>query len=212
MFEYHTLAIVLKKEIINEVDANVVLYTKELGKLEIIAKGVKKILSKFGGHLEPLNLIEATIIAVNHKHLTSVLTNNNFSYIRKNYSRLENALKMLSIFNEAIVSSEKDDFLWENIVNYLNKLNQKNLSLSEEKEYILIQLLNIEFLIKLSRGLGLLPDNQELKEHFDNSTASIIAFLTQNSPEKIINQYDMLKLQKIDYNKIEKSIKQKIII
>jgi DNA repair protein RecO len=211
MLEYHTLAIVVKKELINETDANVVLYTKELGKLEIIAKGVKKLLSKFGGHLEPLNLIEATIIAVNHKHLTSVLTHNNFFHIRKNYTRLENALRMMAIFNEAIVSSEKDDFLWENILNYLNKLNQAAV-FSEEKESAFIQLLNLEFLIKLGRGLGLLPDNQELKEHFDNSTASIIVFLTQNPPEKIINQYDISKLQKIDYNKIEKSIKQKIII
>lgn len=211
MFEYHTLAIVLKKEALNEADANVILYTKELGKLEIIAKGIKKTISKFGGHLEPLNLIEATIIAVNNKHLTSVLTVDNFSLIREDYLKLENALKMIGIFNEAIVSSEKDEFIWEILLNYLKELNETIIP-TEEKKRFFIQLLNLQFLIRLGRSLGVLPDKEELREYFDKNTASLIIFLSQNSPQDIIEKYDISKLQKIDYNKIEKSIKQKIII
>ncbi|MGB9848112.1 MAG: DNA repair protein RecO [Patescibacteria group bacterium] len=211
MFEYHTLAIVLKKEALNEADANVILYTKELGKLEIIAKGIKKTISKFGGHLEPLNLIEATIIAVNNKHLTSVLTVDNFSLIREDYLKLENALKMIGIFNEAIVSSEKDEFIWEILLNYLKELNETIIP-TEEKKQFFIQLLNLQFLIRLGRSLGVLPDKEELREYFDKNTASLIIFLSQNSPQDIIEKYDISKLQKIDYNKIEKSIKQKIII
>jgi DNA repair protein RecO len=213
MFEYNTQAIVLDKDTINEADANVILYTENLGKIELIAKGAKKITAKLNAHLEPLNLIEATIIAANNKHLTSVLTINNFYRIRKNYLLLENALKMLKLFNQAIVANEKDELIWQLLNNYLNNLNSEKLSQMEgQKMLILMKLFNLEFLFNLTKALGMMPDFEEINRHFSQQTVFLIKLLESENPQNILEKFELSKLEKIDYNKIENEIKQKIII
>ncbi len=52
---YLTHGIVLKRRDYREVDRVLTLYTKEYGKIEALARGVKKIVSKLAGHLEPLS-------------------------------------------------------------------------------------------------------------------------------------------------------------
>ncbi len=211
MSEYTTYAIVLKKETINESDGRIILYTELMGKTEIIAKGLKKILAKFNSHLELLNLVEITFIAANNKHLTSVLTLNNFSNIRYNPLALKNALKMLNFFNEAIIESEKDEFLWRTLLGYLKNLNLINKIASQNQE-LFINLLNTDFLIKLIQSLGLMPDITDLNDHFNNQTIKIIQFLSQFSILDILKSKELSNFKKIDYNIIEEDLKKKIII
>jgi DNA repair protein RecO len=211
MSEYTTYAIVLKKETINEYDGKIILYTELMGKTEIIAKGLKKILAKFNSHLELLNLVEITFIAVNNKHLTSVLTLNNFSNIRHNPLALKNALKMLNFFNEAIIESEKDDFLWRALVGYLKNLNLIN-KITPQNQELFIDLINTDFLIKLIQSLGLMPDFADLNNHFNNQTIKIIKFLSQFSISDILKSKELSNFKKIDYNIIEEDLKKKIII
>lgn len=49
---------VLKRFNFGEADRFVTLFTKENGKVEVLAKGVRKITSKRSSHIEPLNLIK----------------------------------------------------------------------------------------------------------------------------------------------------------
>ena len=56
------LAFVLSRRDFREYDQSISLYTLEKGRLEVLARGVKKILSKNAAHLEPFCLIEAEII------------------------------------------------------------------------------------------------------------------------------------------------------
>lgn len=51
-----TLGTVLKRSNFGEADRLLVLYTKELGKISVIAKGAKNPQSKFASHLEPGNI------------------------------------------------------------------------------------------------------------------------------------------------------------
>ena len=55
MLEYETRAIVLAKRTAGETDGRIALYTEELGKVDVIAKGLKKIIAKLSHHLEPLS-------------------------------------------------------------------------------------------------------------------------------------------------------------
>ena len=52
---YKTEAIVLKQTRLGEADRILTLYTPEMGKLRVVAKGVRRPTSKLGGHVEPLN-------------------------------------------------------------------------------------------------------------------------------------------------------------
>ena len=62
MNEYFTEALVLDKKNLGEMDSLVFLYAKNLGKTVAKAKSSRKITSKLGGHLEPLNLIKARMV------------------------------------------------------------------------------------------------------------------------------------------------------
>ncbi len=211
MTEYTTYAIVLKKETINEADGKIILYTELQGKMEIVAKGLKKILAKFNSHLEPLNLIETTFIAANNKHLTSVLTINNFSIIRRNSLTLKDSLKMLNFFNDVVIASEKDEFLWKSLLNYLNSLNLIN-KIGEENQELFVELIDVNFLINLAKGLGVMPDINDLADYFNQPTIEIIKLLSQLRISEIIKTKELSNLKKFDYNMIKGDLKRKMII
>lgn len=58
---YNATGIVLRRADYREHDRLFVLYTKEYGKVEVIAKGTKKILSKLNPHLEPFHEVAVMI-------------------------------------------------------------------------------------------------------------------------------------------------------
>ncbi len=58
---YKTEAVVLRQREIGEADRLLSLYTPGLGKLTVVAKGVRRIKSKMGGHLEMLNQVTALL-------------------------------------------------------------------------------------------------------------------------------------------------------
>lgn len=62
MTEQYTEAFVLDKEDFREHDGMVHLYTEELGKVSARARGLKKILSKSSGHLEPFNFVRVRLM------------------------------------------------------------------------------------------------------------------------------------------------------
>ena len=62
MNDYLVDAIVLDKENVGEMDSLVYLYTKDLGKVIAKVKSSRKITSKLGGHLEPLNLVKVRLV------------------------------------------------------------------------------------------------------------------------------------------------------
>ncbi len=51
------IGFVIKRVNFGESDRYITLYTKEHGKMEVVAKGVRKITSRRSSHIEPLNII-----------------------------------------------------------------------------------------------------------------------------------------------------------
>ena len=210
MIEYNTQAIVLDKQTINETDAQIVLYTETLGKIELIAKGAKKITAKLNSHLEILNLIETTIVTVNNKHITSALTVDNFLNIRNQELLLENALKMIKFFNQVIIAAEKDEFLWQSLKHYFSELNK--ITAANEENLILTHLVNINFLIKLETALGLMPAVEEQQQYFNQPTIKLIQLLAERNPQEAMQLVSLSEFKKIDYNKIEEDLKEKMVL
>ncbi len=62
MREYYTPAVVLGLNPRNDKDAQVILYTKDLGKVSAIAKSIRKITSKLAGHLRVGSLANVRLI------------------------------------------------------------------------------------------------------------------------------------------------------
>lgn len=58
---YKTRGIILKRTNLGEADRIVTIFTEKLGKIKVVAKGVRKTLSKMAGHLEPFCLTKLQI-------------------------------------------------------------------------------------------------------------------------------------------------------
>lgn len=116
------LAFVMKRSDWREYDQIVYFFTLELGKIEVLARGVKKILSKNSSFLEPGNLVEAEIIPGKElNHLGSVqpiqvFVNSENSHIL-NFS--------LGIFLNFITHQEKDERIFKMLYGWVDFLNKE---------------------------------------------------------------------------------------
>lgn len=84
--------LVLSRRNIGESDRLITLFTREHGMLKVIAKGVRKIPSRRGGHIEPLTLILAVVSGSRGNHfLLAAETMDYYSSLRVNEDALERA-------------------------------------------------------------------------------------------------------------------------
>ena len=58
---YRALGVTLRRSPVREADLLTVMYTREYGKLELLARGAQRLTSKLMGHLEPLTLVQVSI-------------------------------------------------------------------------------------------------------------------------------------------------------
>ena len=58
---YRALGVTLRRSPVREADLISVIYTREHGKLELLARGAQRLTSKLMGHLEPLTLVRVSI-------------------------------------------------------------------------------------------------------------------------------------------------------
>ena len=90
---YTTPAIVLRQRKLGDADKILSLYTASFGKVEAVAKGVRKSRSKLAGHVEPLS--HATFQLAKGKTLdivTQVATIESFAALRDDLDRMSRAL------------------------------------------------------------------------------------------------------------------------
>lgn len=59
---YNTRAIILDRKDHREDDSRIVVYSERCGKLNLIARGAKKVRSKLSGHIEPLTLSRLMVV------------------------------------------------------------------------------------------------------------------------------------------------------
>ena len=208
MLEYETKAIVLSKKTVGDADGRVSLYTEELGKIDTIAKGLKKTTAKLSHHLEPLNLIQCSIVSANNKHLTSALTINSFSNIRKNEAALFVALKNSDILNQFISNPEPDKVLWKKLNGFLENLDKLSATPLRQDFGGQVKALGIYFLFCLADILGVMPEKVEELPDFDKLAAdSRKIFKELMQKRNGFASLDLAIFSKMDYNKIESAIK-----
>jgi len=130
-----------------EYDQIVSLYTLESGKVEVLARGIKKILSKNSAFLEPGNLVEAEVIPGKElNHLGSVQVANGFSGLRKSEKGNTILSFSLYIFSNFITHQEKDERVFKLVYRWLDFLDSNKVG-------SVIFSLDV-FVIKLLAALG----------------------------------------------------------
>ena len=121
---YRTLGLILKKEDQKEADRVFSVYTENFGKLELLAKGERKIESKLRGGLELFYLSEIEFIqGKTYKTLTDAILIDNFKNLRKNLRALSVAHKISEVLDNLVKGQEPDEKIWQLILETFDKLN-----------------------------------------------------------------------------------------
>lgn len=135
----------------NEVDRLLTIYSEKLGKINISAKGVKKLESKLRYSIEPIAYVQ--MILVEGKKfliLKDTFIIDQFLNTKKDLGKMKISRKLVELIDEALVGEEQDEDIWKLILESF-----KTLDSNEEFNLKLFQ----KNLIKL---LGYNPD--EMKE------------------------------------------------
>lgn len=210
MRQFKDLAVVLKRKKFGEADNLITVFSKNHGKLEILAKGSRKIKSKFIGHLEPFSLVRISVVSGrSFEILTSI-------QLEKSFLNLKEDLDKLSLIN--FISEITDSITAERVSNpKLFNLILKTLSSNAWKNKP--RLISLFFLIKLLELLGYAPHldycvkckNKELEPlYFSYYWGGVLCKNCKDSyPLKKINKetLDVLKkLQRIPSDNVEKIV------
>lgn len=95
---YSTSAIIIKRVNYSEADRIITLFTREYGKLSVIAKGVRKSTSRRKGHVELFNHVQAQIIQTQGLHiLTHVEAIEYFADIPTKFPDAQDAFARINI-------------------------------------------------------------------------------------------------------------------
>lgn len=121
---YRTQAIILKTIDTNEYDKLLICYTKDFGKLALLAKGIQKPESKLKGHLDVMDLADFIIVpGKKRSYIRSALSLNKFQNIKKNLEKSALAFFMIELLDKGLMPNEKDISLWDLINKYFDYLN-----------------------------------------------------------------------------------------
>lgn len=125
---YRTEGFIFKKVDFGEADCFFTIFTKDFGKLEILARAIRKINSKLRGGAQLFWLSEIEFIqGKTHKTLTDALLIENFKNIRNNLGRLKTAFQIAELFDKVMAAEEKDENLWNLLNEVFYKLNNHSL-------------------------------------------------------------------------------------
>lgn len=110
-------ALVLGRRSLGEADRLVTFFTREAGLMRVLAKGVRKIPSRRGGHLEPLTRVLA-LVHFNHdfQYLAHVETLDYFLALRAEVSCMSHAQRVSQLLLQTVTESEPLPDLFDQVV------------------------------------------------------------------------------------------------
>ncbi|MBI4187529.1 MAG: DNA repair protein RecO [Chloroflexi bacterium] len=122
---YQTEAIIIKKTKLGEADRILTLYTPHLGKIQAVAKGVRRPKSKMAGHLE---LLTHSLVSLAHGRnldtITGSQTINSFLPLKSDLKSGACALYATELVNHFAADSIKNSPLFHLLLNTLHRLCQ----------------------------------------------------------------------------------------
>jgi len=143
-----TQALIIKKHPSGENDWYLTLFSPELGKIGALSRSSRKILSRKGNHLDPLNLCTFQLYKKNDRYwITDCKTENPFLEIKNDLERSLLAFTILELLQRTIQEGEENERLFTLTIHTLKQLCSANNELFLE-----------EFKIKLLKAAGSWPD------------------------------------------------------
>ncbi len=120
---YQTEAFIIKKTKLGEADRILTLYTPHLGKIQAVARGVRRPRSKLSGHLELLT--HSLVSLARGKNLDTVIgsqTINGFLPLKSDLELISYALYITELVNQFTADHIEDKPLFDLLVETMNRL------------------------------------------------------------------------------------------
>lgn len=155
----NSTAIIINRSDYRESDSLLTVYTKDFGKLSLVARGAKKLNSKLSGHLEPLSLVDVLIIkGKGFDYIGSALGRQAFLGIKDDLNKLYFAGSALRSFNILVRENQPDERLFLLLQRFLEVVdNYPDNDFGRENG----ELLYVFFALKLLSELGYRPEMHE---------------------------------------------------
>lgn len=197
---YQIRALVLNRQPFREYDSKITVYSGEQGRLELVARGTRKIKSKLAGHLEPLTISQ--IMAVRGKqydYVGSAINEFCFQNIKNDYQKIGAAGEALGFFIKTVKPGEADKNIFEIAKQFLNLLDGEKLEAGESALY------SSFFVYRLLVELGHMPElyhcvicKKKISPHknkFDFSKGGVVC--GQCSRQGVIISNDAIKVLRL---------------
>ena len=121
---YRTQGIVLEKKDWKEADQFFTIYTKDFGKIRVLGKGIRKISSKLRSGVDVFYFSEIEFIqGRNYKTLVDAVLIDKFKNLRNDLEKMVIVYKILEVFDELIKGQERDERVWNLLLQSLKDLN-----------------------------------------------------------------------------------------
>lgn len=119
--------IILKRQNVGEADRILTVLTKELGKIQIKAKGVRKITSKRASHIEPLNMCTLSLYrGQSLPVLTEVISLENFSELKQDLTKIGFAYHLCELIDGLCPPNEENRRVFSLLHEVLKKMEYED--------------------------------------------------------------------------------------
>jgi len=125
------LSIILHKRNRGEADELVVFFSRDLGWMTGVAKNARRSRVRFGGHLEPISLVDLTLRSRRRDDLVWIDESQlvrGFLGIRSDIARLSKAAYLLELASIFLPESHPDALVFDFVFDFLTALDQSDLS------------------------------------------------------------------------------------
>lgn len=149
---YQTHAITLHRRDIRENDRLLSFYTQDLGKIQAIVSGAKKIKSRLSGHLEPFAIVELGIVrGAKINKVTSAQCIFRYSRLMENIDKMMCAGFCLRFLNKMVHVGVSDKKIFTLLTSALEAMNTEGLKYN-------VKIFNTVFTLKAMSLLGYAPE------------------------------------------------------
>lgn len=156
---YRTPGFIFKKENFREADQIFSVFTRHFGRIEVLARSIRKMRAKLRSAVELFYLTEIEFIQGRvYNTLTDAVSIDKFLGIRKNLKTLAIAYKMAKIFDKMVIGQERDEKLWHLLDETFKRLN--NLEPDIQEPELLYQYFRRQLLVILGYG----PETRNIQD------------------------------------------------
>lgn len=124
MRTYTVQGIILKRKNIGEADRILTVFTKEEGKLQIKAKGVRKIASKRASHIEPLNHVSLTLYRGSGMPLlTEAAAKEHFMSVKTDLRKMGLAYHICELIDGLCPENQESEEIYQMLLSLLSSMD-----------------------------------------------------------------------------------------